>query len=161
MGGIRSGLDLNPAIDVLHFNDLATSKLEDKVRGLIDKMNEASSEVGAVTDLLNELNVLTEFSDDKVTSIKFENTPFQEMIDRLHDKGVLHGERKYNFETKKEIEMFKASLETQQYQLKTKSSESLIMMEALLKLLQQMNDIAKACSDSQEKLLQKINENTR
>lgn len=158
-------LTINPAWEALQFNAKVSNHLDSKVRDLLERMNRVSKQYDDVTALSNEFNLRTNFDKDGVTFIDFTGTEFQEILDRLYDSGVLEkstsGSRIYKFETKKEIEMFKAKLEGKANQLKNKNQEPVLLIQPLLNLLEQMNKIAKSCSDSQEKLTDKINSNSR
>ncbi len=153
-----NSLNINPALSALKFNAEVDSHLDQKVRNLLERMNRVSSQYDDVIALSNEFNLRTNFDEgNKISFIDFEGTDFQEIIDRLYDTGVLEGEKTYKFETKKEIEIFKARLEGKASQLKNKNQEPLLLIQPLLNLMELMNKIAKTFADLDEKLKEKIN----
>jgi hypothetical protein len=152
-------LNINPAYEVLKFNAAVDTHLDKKVRNLLDRMNRISDQYNDVIALSNEFNLRTNFDDKKVSFIDFEGSEFKEILDKLYDKGILEGERKYKFETKKEIDIFKAKLDGKAAQLKNKNQEPLLLIQPLLNLLEQMNKIAQRCADLDEKLKEKTNSN--
>jgi len=157
-------LSIHPALDALRFNEKVNDHLDGKVRKLLERMDTISKQFDDVTALSNEFNLRTNFDEKGVTFIDFTNTEFQELIDRLYDSGVLkeeNGQRKYKFETKKEIEMFKAKLDGIANQLKNKNQEPLILIQPLLNLLELMNRIGKTILELDEKLKEKTNANIR
>lgn len=150
-------LNINPALSALQFNAKVNDHLDDKVRNLLERMETNSKLFDNATALSNEFNLRTNFDNQGVTFIDFEGTEFQELIDNLHDLGILEGERKYQFETRDEIERFKAILEGKATYLKNKNQEPLLLIQPLLNLIELMNKIAKSFTDSDEKLKEKTN----
>ena len=67
------------------------------------------------------------------------------------------GQKVYKFETKNEVEAFRARLEGIQTELKNKNQEPLLLIQPILNLLELMNRIAKTFADLDEKLKEKAN----
>jgi len=148
----------NPALEALHFNLKVNEHLDGKVRNLLDRMQTISNQYNDVATLAAEFNIRANFDADKsATYLDFEKTEFQPIIDNLHNQGILKGEKKYKFETKQEIERFKAHLEGQAAILKNKNQEPLLLIQPLLNLLELMNRIAKSFADQDEALKRKTN----
>lgn len=151
---------INPALEALKFNAQVDDHLSKKVRNLLDRMDRVSKLYDDVIALSNEFNLRTNFDekDKKVSFIDFTDSPdFKEIIDRLHEEKVLDGPVKYKFETKKEIDLFKAKLEGKQTELKNNNQKPMLLIEPLLKLLEQMNRIAKTILESNDRLIEKAN----
>ncbi len=144
-------VDPNPALAILQFNAKVDQHLDTKVRNLLDRMHVISEQYNDALALANEFNIRSNFDKEGVNFLDFENSEFQELIDRLFDAGILD-EKKYKFETKNDIEMFKARLDGIQNQLKNKNQEPLILIQPLLNLIEQMNKIAKTCTDDDKNL---------
>jgi hypothetical protein len=151
---------INLGLEAVKFNLQVDANLDGKIRNLLTRMNSISDSYNDVNTLSNVL--LTNFdlktnldNKDGVTSIDFEGSEFQILIDRLYDKEILtevNGRRIYKFETKQEIERFKTLLEGIQNKLKNEGQEPSLLIQPLLNLLDLMNRIAKSCIEQQEKL---------
>jgi len=152
-----SNLEVHPALHAIQFNAKVDAHLDGKVRDLLERMHRVSDQYNDVIALANEFNIRSNFDDEGATFLDFEGSEFQEIIDKLHDAGVLEGDRKYRFETKHEIERFKAHLEGKATILKNKNQEPLLLIQPLLNLLELMNRIAKTFADQDEKLKEKAN----
>lgn len=139
-------VELNPAFEILKFNTQVDAHLDTKVRNLLDRMHTISEQYNDALALANEFNIRANFDEKGANFIDFEGSEFQEFIDKLYDADILD-EKKYKFETKNDIEKFKAKLDGIQKQLKNKNQEPLLLIQPLLNLLEQMNKIAKTCLD--------------
>ncbi|MFA6118755.1 MAG: hypothetical protein WCT85_04195 [Parachlamydiales bacterium] len=156
---IKGFRNLNPAFEALKYNNRVNEHLDNKARNLLARMHETSEKFNSVTALVNEFNVRANNveTDKKITFIDFEGSEFQELIDHLHDEGILTGQKVYKFETKNEVEAFRARLEGIQTELKNKNQEPLLLIQPILNLLELMNRIAKTFADLDEKLKEKAN----
>jgi len=146
----------NPALEALKFNNLVNDDLNKKARSHLDEMNKISTLYNNVTALNAEFKIRSNTDKKGINYIDFENSEFQGYIDALVDNKLLD-ERKYKFETQKEVENFKTKLECIDSQLKNKNQEPLLLIQPLLNLMELMNRIAKTCSEQQEKLIEKTN----
>lgn len=154
-------LSINPAMEVLRYHETSSSYLEEKARRLLKKMEETSELYKSVNALSTELKIRTGFDQSGIAFIDFTGSEFQEIIDRLHETKILEGQPVYKLETKKDIEIFKARLEGKENMLKNQNQEPLILLQPILNLIDQMNKIAKACLDSEDRLKGRINSNCK
>lgn len=144
-----------PALEALKFCSDVDAHLNKKITDLTDKMNIYSEQYNDVETLRNILlnEVAININSEE---INFEGTDIQTAIDRLHDHGILEGERVYRF-TITDLERFKASLESKATQLRNKNQEPSLLIQPLLNILKLFVDIGKAIIEADERFKEKTN----
>ena len=169
--------DLNPIINFLDCYKKIDDHLGDRIDILMEKMNRTGSQSNDIHELENAVKncmdqiankpkdvdelaqnfeVIATADKNGLTSLDLEGSKWQPYVDKLYDAGKL-STRKYQFENKKEIDLFFTELDQQKSLLKNETSGPMLLIQPLLNLRELFANVTKKGVDSNENLQEKIN----